>query len=471
MKKILSMAALLSMGLLSHSQITFEKDYDGGYNDADEGFCMTQTSDGGYIMSGAMWVDDNTWYDVGLMKADENGNLLWVNTYGVGSFNIEVGYAVIETYDGGYWIAGGTDGYTGNSEFWAIRTDENGDTLWTKHYGGDNQDYAYTGIQTGDGGFILAGSSNSFGAGFDDVYMVKTDENGNEQWSKTYGTAQMDYANDIRQTADGGYIIAGSSNMNAYIIKTDENGDSIWTRTYGGPPTDEAFSIQQTAEGEYIVTGKTMSEGAGNYDVWLFKLNSNGDMLWSKTYGGTEKDQGFSIANTDDGGYFITGYTESFAHAGEDSDMYLIRTDSNGDTLWTRSYGDVMDDGGKSGVQTEDGGYASFGYKYVSGQQLNFYLVKMNGDGTVGIDDIDNEYATLDIYPNPFSNKTTIEFDNPQRKSYDLKITDITGKAVRTINNIRDNRIDISRQDLPRGFYTIQLRGEKNFMGRIIISD
>jgi len=470
MKKLCTLGVFLVTVLLAYPQTTvFEKDYDGGYLDADEGYCLSQTTDGGYVMSGATWVSDDAWYDISLMKADEDGNLLWVKTYGVGTFNIEVGYAVVEATDGGYWIAGGTDGYAGNSDFWAIRTDENGDTLWTNHYGGDAEDYAYAGIQTSDGGFILAGSTNSFGAGMDDAYVVKTDEDGNEQWSNYYGTEMFDYANAIQQTADNGYIIVGSSSMNAYIIKTNESGDLIWEKTYGGGATDEAFSVKQTDDGGYIVAGKTMSEGAGNYDVWLFKLDENGDMIWSKTFGGTEKDQGFDIAITDDGGYFITGYSETYHQAEEDSDLYIIKTDENGDEVWSFNYGDTHDDGGKSGFQTPDGGYAAFGYKYVAGEALNFYLVKTRDDGTVDVTELLSPAASLSIYPNPLRDMATVEFDNPDGKKYDLYLTDVSGKTVQVIRNITDHKIAIKKGDLGSGIYFIELKGEESYHGKIIV--
>ncbi len=474
MKKLIVLTVFLSLGVFVHSQFSFDTDFDGGYNDADESFCVVQTDDGGYVMSGAIWTSDDAGYDIAIMKADESGNLLWVKTYGIGFMNMEIGYEIAKTTDGGFIVCGGTDGFTGDdNDMWVIRTDENGDSLWSKTYGGNSQEYAHSVIQTNDEGFLIAGSTSSFGAGADDVYLIKTDANGDELWSKTYGGTSADAAYNVRQTTDGGYIVGGTTNgySDFYLIKTDANGDSLWTRTFGGGATEEAYSVKQTTDGGYIMTGGTMSYGAGNYDFWLVKTNEDGDMEWNKTYGGEEKDKGWSVVQSNDGGYFIAGFTESFAQSEEDEGVYLVKTNASGDTLWTRTYGDISNDGGHWAIQTEDGGYAITGYKYVSGVQYNFYLIKTLGDGTVGVDDINNEYETLNIYPNPFNNKTTIEFDNPESKTYDLKITDITGKTVRTINNIRDNRIDIYRQNLPHGFYTIQLRGEKNFTGKIIISD
>jgi hypothetical protein len=471
MKKLFLLSALLSLGFLSFAQTTFKKDFDGGYLDSDEAHSMIQTTDGSYMMTGAIWVDDEAWYDIGLIKVDELGNELWKKTYGAGSFNIELGNAVVQTDDGGYWIAGSTDGYSGTDDFWAIRTDENGDTLWTKVYGGDNQDFASGGIQTSDGGFIITGSTNSFGAGGDDVYVVKTDSNGIELWSKTYGTDEMDYGNDIQECDDGGYIIAGAVNgyQDGFLIRTDVNGDTLWTRIFGGPLTDEFFSVKQTDDGGFIIAGKNMSEGAGDYDIWLMKTDANGQEEWSKYYGGEKKDQGFSVSITGDGNYFIVGYTESFAHGDEDSDMYWIKTDENGDTLWTRSFGDMSDDGGLAGIETDDGGLAATGYFYHSGEMLNFYLVKMTGDGTVGIAGIKDEQSVLMVFPNPVTSTATVQFPNPKQTAYQLKVKNINGQTVRETHQIRGNQVIFEKGDLPKGIYFIELSGEQTYKGKIII--
>ena len=456
------------MGLVSQSQIMFENDYDGGANDADEGFCMKQTSDGGYIMSGATWVDDNAWYDIAIMKADNEGNFLWTKTFGYGSGNIEVGYGIVETEAGGYMVAGGTDGITGNNNMLAICTDADGNELWSGNYGGDSDEYAHACDNTSDGGYILAGATNSFGAGMDDAYLVRIDGSGNEIWSAAFGTAMFDYVTSVIQTEDGGFVAAGSTNGDAFIFKTDGDGNEVWTKIYGGAANDEIFSIKQTSDGGYIATGKNMSEGAGDYDIWLLKLDANGDMIWSQVYGGEKKDQGFSVSVCSDGGYFIAGYTESFAQAEEDSDTYLVKTSSTGLVQWTKSYGNVADDGAKSGTQTTDGGFAAFGYKYVSGQELNFYLVKTNQDGVVGTNSLLNDYSSLNVYPNPAKNNAKIEFSNPENETYELIMTNMNGQVVKRIQSIIDERVIINKDNLPNGIYFIELRGNQSYRSKII---
>jgi len=192
----------------------------------------------------------------------------------------------------------------------------------------------YSVQQTADSGYIIAGATASFGAGHNDVYLIRTNAQGDTLWTRTYGGLGVDYGYCVRQTSDGGYIIAGITNsfgagiLEAYLIKTNALGETLWTRTYGGADEDWANSVQQTADGGYIIGGRTLSFGAGSYDVYLIKTDAAGDTLWTRTFGGTSADEGRSVRQTADGGYVIAGITSSFG-AGY-SDVYLIKTDANG---------------------------------------------------------------------------------------------------------------------------------------------
>jgi hypothetical protein len=203
------------------------------------------------------------------------------------------------------------------------------DTLWTKTYGGADNDYGWSAKQTSDGSFIITGHTYSFGAGGYDVYLIKTNSSGDTLWTKTYGGANNDYGYSVQQTSDGGYIIAGHTGSfgaggdNVYLIKADSSGDTLWTKTYGGTGGDHGSSVQQTSDGGYIIAGGTYSFGAGNADVYLIKADSSGDTLWTKTYGGTSSDFGRSVQQISDGEYIIAGETGSFG-AGS-SDVYLIK--------------------------------------------------------------------------------------------------------------------------------------------------
>ncbi|MHA2277642.1 MAG: hypothetical protein ACXAC2_17820, partial [Candidatus Kariarchaeaceae archaeon] len=162
-------------------------------------------------------------------------------------------------------------------------------------------------------------------------------------WTKTFGVG-LGYS--VQQTTDEGYIITGCTEGDVWLIKTDESGDTLWTKTFGGGDEDNGLSVQQTTDEGYIITGRTYSFGAGHADLWLIKTDESGDTLWTKTFGGGDKDNGLSVHQTADEGYIITGSTESFG-AG-DYDVWLIKTDESGDTLWTKTFGGGESDGGSS---------------------------------------------------------------------------------------------------------------------------
>jgi hypothetical protein len=203
-----------------------------------------------------------------------------------------------------------------------------------KTYGGENLDEAHSIQQTSEGGYIVAGQTSSFGAGSDDFWVLKLDVTGNVTWQKTYGGQYSDEARSIQQTSGGGYIVAGETGSfgagleNFWVLKLDVTGNVTWQKTYGGDILDEARSIQQTSEGGYIVAGWTLSFGAGDYDFWVLKLYSNGNVTWQKTYGGGGVDIAMSIQQTSSGDYIVAGQTWSFG-AG-DCDAWVLKLDANG---------------------------------------------------------------------------------------------------------------------------------------------
>jgi hypothetical protein len=352
----------------------------GGAN-GDRAFSVVQTGDGGYVLAGETQSFGAGGADCWLVRTDSAGNMLWNKTYGGASF--DAAFSVVQTSDGGYVLAGDTQSFgAGYSDFYLVKTDSAGNMLWNKTYGGTGDDGALSVVQTSDGGYVVAGFTYSFGAGDSDCWLVRTDSAGNMLWNKTYGGTGDDGALSVVQTSDGGYAMAGwtydfeSKSDDCWLVKTDSAGNMLWNRKYGGVKSDVAFSVFQTSDGRYVIAGYTESFGAGYRDFYLVKTDSYGYSSWERTYGGTGDDEAFSFVQTSDGGYAMAGDTRSFG-AGE-WDFWLVRTDSAGNMIWNKTYGGAGWDLAFSVIQTSDGGYAMAGATYSFGAGIDdFWLVKV----------------------------------------------------------------------------------------------
>ena len=285
-----------------------------------------------------------------------------------GGSSSDGGYSVAQTEDGGYIIAGDTWSYdVGWGDVWLIKTDGFGNEEWNKTFGGSNEDSGISVSQTTDGGYIIIGGKCDPDILDDipDVWLIKTDGSGNEEWNKTFGAGN---GNSVSQTTDGGYIITGSCGL---LIKTDGSGNEEWIKGCGG---SMGFSVSQTDDGGYIITGCT---GYYSGDIFLNKTDGFGNEEWNNTFGGG---RGNSVAQTTDGGYIITGRTYSYG----DDDVCLIKTDGFGNEEWNKTFGGTDSDSGSSVAQTEDGGYIITGYTYSYGAgSRDVWLIKTDSDGNV----------------------------------------------------------------------------------------
>jgi len=356
----------------------------GGKND-DRGKSLIQTSDGGYVIAGETYSFGAGGYDVYVVKLDANGNLQWTTT--IGGPESDGGNSLTQTSDGGYAIAGYTSSFgAGEWDFYVVKLDANGNLQWTTTIGGPGNEISESLIQTSDGGYAIAGLTQSFGAGKWDVYVVKLDANGNLQWTTTIGGPGNEISESLIQTSDGGYIIAGTTTSfgvgeaDVYVVKLDANGNLQWTTTIGGKNTEEGFSLIQTSDGGYAIAGSTTSFGAGGRDVYVVKLDANGNLQWTKTIGGKKEDLGLSLIQTSDGGYAITGYTQSFG-AGEE-DVYVVKLDAKGNLQWTKTIGGLASEIGYSLIQTSDGSYAIAGdTKSFGAGEADICIVKLDKNG------------------------------------------------------------------------------------------
>jgi len=395
-----------------------------------------------------------------------------------GGTSEDQGSSVQQTSDGGYIITGNTSSFgAGSDDVYLIKTDANGNSLWTKTFEGIGYvQYGYCVKQTSDGGYIITGATNNFGLSYIvDVYLIKTDANGNSLWIKAFGgTNDDEWGHSVQQTTDGGYIIVGvtqsfgAGNNDVYLIKTDGNGNSLWTKTFGGTSQDEGYSVQQTSDGGYIITGLSSSPDTGDPDVYLIKTDANGNSLWTKTFGGASPDEGYSVQQTSDGGYIIAGKTQSSGASVHE--VYLIKTDANGNSLWTKTFGGGVgyqnyEESGYSVQQTSDGGYIIAGTTtVVSADDPDVYLIKTDGNGNVGVDEFWVSGFGFQIYPNPTTGKFIVSNTNHQSPTTNICIYNVLGEKVYATSNFKQQtsyEIDLSNS--PKGIYFVKIYVEEKF--------
>ena len=385
---ILGILLVIVLFLLSITNAHAQWAYTYGGTAYDYATSIKQTSDGGYIATGYTESFGAGNSDVWLLKLDGSGNVIWQKTYG--GTGRDYTFDAQQTEDGGYLVTGMTNSFSaGDLDVWLLKLDGSGNVTWEKTYGGIGDDSAASVRQTEDGGYIVAGGTSSFGAGSSDFWLLKLDGSGNVTWEKAYGGTGYDYAMSIKQSFDKGYIVAGYTssfgvtNSGMWIIKVDENGVITWQKTFGGTGYDYAESITQTQDGGYLVAGETTSFGAGDYDLWIIKLDENGVITWQKTYGGTAYDYASSITQTQDVGYLVAASTESFG-AGR-NDLWLIKLDNAGAIAWEKTYGGSGNDGIYFVNQVQDGTIiAAGGTDSFGAGNRDFWLLKLDSTGSIG---------------------------------------------------------------------------------------
>lgn len=397
---------IIAFGLLlnkSHAQETFEKAYGNAssleapydafptfYFDTlnfeleKTGNTFQQTPEGGFLKL-SQEQSNTSALNIRISETNKYGKLSWSKV--IGGDGDDIGKSLQRTADGGYVFTGATNGFgAGGFDVRLTKTDSAGNELWTRTYGGAANDYGEAIQQTMDGGYIIAGRTRSFGQGRMDAYVIKTDASGNALWSKTFGGADWDWANSVRELSTGGFIIAGTTNSlgagknDIYMIRLDEHGNSLWEKTIGDVDDESANSVQTTLDGGFIIAGSTSGFGAGKEDVLLVHTDANGEVTWSKTFGGYDNDNGTFVRQITDGSYVICGETKSFW--AELTSMYLIKADSTGNLIWSKTYGGEGRSTGEEFVQTTNGGYAIIGAteNLLSGKYETF-LVRTDAEG------------------------------------------------------------------------------------------
>jgi len=409
---------LITFSIATSQDIIWTNNYGGSLNEM--GYACLNTDDNGLVVLGSTYSYGSGGMDIYLVRTDSLGATLWAKTFGGAS--TENGYDVQVTYDNGYIIAGATDSYgNGGLDVYLIKADSGGNVLWTKTYGGTDDDEALSVRQAADSGFILCGTTYSYGAGYNDIYLIKTDADGDTVWTKTFGGTGGESGNSVRETADSGYIAIGSTGSfgsgysSMYVIRTDRNGDSLWTSTYGGTKADIGYAVENTSDNGFILAGASASFGASYNDVYLVKTDSVGNVDWENIYGGVYDDRAYSVCQTADGGYATVGSTLSYGSG--KNDVYVIKVDIMGESVWSNTYGGQEVDFCHKIVEDAEQDLFLVGqtYSYTSGGS-DIYLLKVKGNESTPVNDdnrpkLPENFQLAQNYPNPFNLSTTIEWD------------------------------------------------------------
>jgi len=367
-----------------------------GDKGSDGAYSVIQTADGGFVVAGFRSAGDESKCDGWVFKLDGSGEVVWSKIYG--GENRDKIWEITETDDGGFAAAGYTYSFgDGGTDAWLLRFDSDGDTIWTRTYGGSFGESAYSLAQTKDGGYVVAGTYDQLydyhppDCNSGDVYIVKTYETGEKVWEHTYGVGicGMDICRSIISMPDGGAAIAGWTETyegwdDVYIVRVDSKGDTLWTRTYGGVGDDRGYCIAPTKDGGFIITGKSESCATCKEDLYLIKIDADGDSMWTRTFGTGFNDWGMSVAQTSDGGYIVVGTTDW--RYDEDkgyyiSDIYLLKTNSKGKLLWEELFGGERENRGCWVEETSDGGFIVAGIVNTEDAGNQVYVVRTDKNG------------------------------------------------------------------------------------------
>jgi len=448
------------------SQITFNKSI-GGAKD-DKAYSVVEIFDEGYIVTGSKTLPSGI-TNLYLIRTDAYGDTLWTRTYGGTSYSCGKSISMIN--DNEFIITGYKVPYGDNKpDVYLIKANIFGDTLWTRTYGeGYYEEEGNSVRMTKDSGFIITGT---FQTGY--VLLIKTNSSGDTLWTKTYGANNDCRGISVYPTSDSGFIITGSKKIDIfkdeiYLIRTNSTGDTLWTKTYSRAGDSYGTSVVQTSDSGFIISGWTSDILDGESDICLIKTNPVGDTLWTKLYGGSDFDYGRSVVQTSDGGFIITGQSNSF---GPGCAVYLIKTNLDGDTLWTKHFGGTSDAAGMCVVPASDGGYVVTGWNWTGSVlgNYNVLLIKTDANGLLSNIKDEASFSNTDrimVFPNPSSGKINLNIPQKFGKTKMLEVYDCIGQSKITKT---DNFTSIDISSLSNGLYFMVLTNSENvrMFGKII---
>jgi len=454
-----------------------------GSNENDVAFSITKFENKFYI-AGTTCATDKSPTNFYVLELNENGSLK--NKFIFGNTHRDIGKDILVNSSGIFVLGKTWDGGFPNNDMVLNKLDFKGRWQWEEYYGGHHNDLGHKFIFTKDGGFAMAGFNRSIDD-FGDAYLVKADKDGKMIWENHFGDRFVDHAFDVVETDAGNFIVVGTKggffnptstdflnhDADIYIIKTNANGEKLWEKTYGGQAHDWAKEIIKAPGGGYYVCGSTQSVGAGSFDFFLMKIDADGNELWFKTYGGKDFDYGESVGVSKDNNLYILGSSASYSDNFK-TDFLLLKLDLDGEKIREKQFGGTGSDYAAAMVCTPDSGCAFTGWTdsgEIGKKDIAFYKVSKDGLPKVisNIQPINDSIEQIKIYPNPVKNKFSVIIDSKISSNFQLKLYNAQGALVYT-STVEPNILTEHQPQFRSGLYLfiIQHNGKTVYNGKLV---
>ncbi len=435
---------------------------------ADDYAVAALETDDGFVLASSTWNGNSISF--GLTRTDAAGNELWARTYGDAENNWCS--SIIETTDGG-WLLGGFTFQPQSFliDIFVVRVNTAGDTLWTRTIGGTNSsESANAMLALSDSGFLLAGDRDPNAQGFPDVYFLRLNGAGDTLWTRTFSNPTIESLSGVCRLTDGNYLACGSQfieggSTDFYFLKLTPAGDSLWTRAWGGDGYDLANEIVALPDGGAAFSGLTDSFGEEG-DLFLGRLNSAGDTLWTGTYGADHEDHAHGLTPTSDGGFVIIGHTDS--PPAVEGDIYAVKTDGEGNAQWVFTLAGADYESFESVRQTSDGGLILSG-NHSALEFSDMFLMRLEDITSIDSDSdliLHPSSFILSAHPNPFNATTTVSFTLPRPAPVRLGVYDVTGRLVAIFLDAPlpagSNELAVDAAAWPSGVYMVSLATQRS---------